>query len=180
MRVSIGDVGGASWVFVALIVACGGSNRESRNIDPATVKVSKAEPPERCKLMGTVEARMDEDYELLRMSATYKEANYVVLDVAAATGGWGKSTKLTGRAFYCPDESETATPPETTPAPVPAPVSTPAPATTPAPHNVEEGTCSPACSTGYSCSAGGCIPVCEPPCAANEQCGPDRVCRLQR
>jgi hypothetical protein len=37
--------------------------------------------------------------------------------------------------------------------------------------------CHPACSPGYACRDGSCVPTCDPPCGPGEVCGADRSCR---
>ena len=48
----------------------------------------------------------------------------------------------------------------------------PAAASVPAPADA----CEPLCSPGFLCSAGKCLPQCNPACGNGETCGNDRLC----
>lgn len=39
-----------------------------------------------------------------------------------------------------------------------------------------ERECTPPCSPGYACQNGACIPLCNPPCGADQVCRMDRTC----
>ena len=49
-------------------------------------------------------------------------------------------------------------------------------AAAPAPTPGRASTCEPLCSPGFLCTAGTCIPQCNPRCVDNETCGNDRLC----
>jgi hypothetical protein len=50
-------------------------------------------------------------------------------------------------------------------------------AVAPAPaSSAPAGACEPDCSPGYTCLRGTCVSSCNPPCAAGQRCGADRIC----
>jgi hypothetical protein len=136
-----------------------------KQINPQLVRVTKAEPPTGCTMLGSVTAGMAFSYEnaidSLRIKTAELGGDWLTLDYPTA-----------GRAFWCPpavvdayDAARSVTAPA---APPPA-----APATSPAYSLL----CEPECSPGYTCVRGQCVEACNPRCVAPQRCGVDRLCK---
>lgn len=155
--------------------SCGGSSETYKDRQAAlaraqaasTITVTKQEPPSSCRNIGAAEgkdpkmyapfanfgANQEDALANLREKALERGANYVVLDAA-----FGPIAN--GRLFVCPPEALAGGG-----APAAAP-----PAAAAAP------TCKPECSPGFACVDGACVSACNPPCAAGQRCGADRLC----
>jgi hypothetical protein len=121
----------------------------------AQVLATKSEPPPSCTAIGVAEGR---DFSLgvpqyevaldnLRKIAAERGANYLTLDEVRSTGN---RVLVGGRLFKCPLEVTARGAPSS---------------------------CVPDCSPGFACVNATCVSACNPPCAATQECGADRICR---
>ena len=169
---------GGCLALVALVGACGvAATVEPLSPKAQAVEIAKGDPPQGARLIGPIEAShgngcgaygrkgtFEGAMNALREEGARRGADYVELVTStephSETGCFDQEFKLRGMAYKLA---------ATTPASSPA-----APTSQPVAAAVSE--CAPPCSPGYACKDGTCTPQCNPSCAANQTCGPDRIC----
>ncbi|MEP7052374.1 MAG: hypothetical protein ABJB12_18550 [Pseudomonadota bacterium] len=149
------------------------------------VRVSSADPPPGAHLVGPLSATHGHGCGIANQRGTEDGATAALREAAARRGAtFVKVTKtvtphpghdcfhqeftLEGLAYSVAENKTVAPPVRSAPvlaAPTAATISSDAP-----------DACTPPCSPGYACHAGGCEAECNPPCAADQTCRGDHVC----
>jgi hypothetical protein len=153
-------------ISVLAVAGCGetppppANTPAAKQVNPQMVRVTKAEPPTGCTLLGSVTAGFvfsyDDAIESLRNQTAKRGGDWLTLDYPTA-----------GRSFWCPPAVVDAYDAARAVAPA-APA-----AAAPAPYAV---LCEPDCSPGFACVRGQCVEACNPKCVAPQRCGADRIC----
>src|SRR6185437_6817485 len=123
----------------------------------ATIKVGKSDPPAGSQELGAVSGAHDQDhgdgtYEgavaKLRLNAAKLGANYVEIMAIVLP----HTRKRIDGSYVIQGTAFKV------------------------PHAPSRGACDPPCSPGYGCSAGECVPLCNPRCQDGEVCRQARTC----
>lgn len=130
------------------------------------VQISRSEPGPECAMRGLIEGESrggwfavpsyDAALGAMKLRAARAGMNLLVVDAVRQLGA--QVLTLNGRGFTCQGGVVGGIVGGEAPPPAAGPA------------------CVPDCSPGYTCVGGKCISACNPPCAAKQHCGEDRLC----